>query len=159
MSTDKIFNDPEALVPHLDECRSRGLTIVFGNGCFELLHIGHVRYLQEARSLGDVLVVAVNSDESLKANKPDRDPVQTADDRMELLAALECTSYVVPLRERTPVRLIELFRPHIHTKGSDYTLDTIPEREVVERHGGRVAIVGGPKIRNTSDMLAELRKR
>ncbi len=159
MSLGKVFLEPETLLPHIEECRRRGLTIVFANGCFELLHVGHVRYLTEAKAEGDILIVAVNSDESMKRIKPDRNPVNPDVERMEILAALECTDYVVPLREDTPARLLQLFRPDVHTKGTDYTLDTIPERPIVEAYGGRVVLVGGPKVRNTRDMLSALRKR
>jgi len=155
----RVYLEPEALLPVVEAARARGEAIVFANGCFELLHVGHIRYLAAARELGDVLIVAVNSDESLRAIKPDRDPVNPDLERMEILAALHCVDFVVPLREHTPHRLIELFRPEIHTKGTDYTLDQIPERPLVESYGGRVELVGGPKVRNTRDMLAELRGR
>ena len=151
--------EPEHLLPHIVECRERGLTTVFANGCFELLHVGHVRYLQAARELGDVLIVAVNTDQSISVIKPDRNPVNPDVERMELLAAMECVDYVVPLREETPERLLRLFEPQIHTKGTDYTLEEIPERPVVESYGGRVELVGGPNVRNTRDMLRELKSR
>lgn len=159
MTNPKIFFEPDDLVLPIQEHRRRGAVIVFANGCFELLHVGHVRYLQEAKAQGDILVVAVNTDESMRLIKPDRKPVNPDVERMELLAALAATDYIVPLRERTPERLLRLYRPDIHTKGTDYTLADIPERGVVEEYGGRVMLVGGPKVRNTRDMLAELRKR
>ncbi len=158
MSLSKIFLDPENLCPHVEECRKRGLTIVFANGCFELIHVGHVRYLREAKSLGDILIVAVNSDHSMSIIKPDRQPVNPDTERMEIVASMEAVDYVLPLREETPVSLIRLFKPNIHTKGTDYTLDTVPERSAVESYGGRVELVGGPKVRNTGDMLRQLRK-
>ena len=96
MSTNKIFIDPDTLAPHVEELKSRGLTVVFANGCFELLHVGHVRYLQAARALGDVLIVAVNSDSSMALIKPDRKPVIPDVERYELLAAFEMVDYVVP---------------------------------------------------------------
>lgn len=157
MSRSKIFFDPEVLASEIEKLRCRGSTIVFANGCFELLHVGHVRYLYGAKELGDALIVAVNTDESMKAIKPDRSPVNPDYERFEIIASLECVDYVVPLRETTPCALIELFRPHIHTKGTDYTLDRIPERVVVERYGGRVELVGGPKDHSTSEILETLR--
>ncbi|MEE8141916.1 MAG: adenylyltransferase/cytidyltransferase family protein [Planctomycetota bacterium] len=157
MSLSKIFTDSDSLCPHIEECKRRGLKIVFANGCFELLHVGHIRYLREAKSLGDILIVAVNTDESMSVVKPDRSPVNPDSERFEIIAALEAVDYVVPLREQTPITLIELFKPDIHTKGTDYTLDDIPERSAVESYGGRVQLVGGPKVRNTRDMLDELR--
>ena len=157
MSTRKIYEDPSRLVPRIDEAKGRGLTVVFANGCFELLHVGHIRYLRAARELGDILVVAVNTDESMRLIKPDRRPANSDRERMEILAALECVDYVVPLSDRTPAGLLGRLRPQIHTKGTDYTLDRIPERVVVESYGGRVELVGGPKERSTTDMLRAIR--
>ena len=159
MSTNKIFLEPDTLLPHIEELKARGSTVVFANGCFELLHVGHVRYLQAAKALGDVLIVAVNSDESMAGIKPDRKPVIPDVERYELLAAFEMVDYVVPLTESTPVSLLEKFKPHVHTKGTDYTLDQIPERPVVEAYGGRVELVGDPKDHSTTDMLRILRGR
>ena len=158
MSVNKIHLDPKSLSPHVESLRARGKTVVFANGCFELLHVGHVRYLEAAKALGDVLIVAVNTDESMRRIKPDRQPVNPDHERFELLAALEAVDFVVPLREDTPQSLLELFRPQIHTKGTDYTPDRIPERAVVERYGGRVQIVGDPKEHSTTAMLEALVK-
>ena len=157
MSLRKIFEDPEKLAPVLEARRRSGAVLVFGNGCFELLHVGHVRFLYGAKALGDVLVVAVNTDESMRAIKPDRRPVNNDYERMELMAAFEPVDFVVPLRETNPERLIMLFRPDIHTKGTDYTLDRIPERTIVESYGGRVELVGDLKRHSTTDMLRALR--
>jgi D-beta-D-heptose 7-phosphate kinase/D-beta-D-heptose 1-phosphate adenosyltransferase len=156
MSARKIY-DPVRLLSRLDEARLQGRTIVFANGCFELLHVGHVRYLQAARELGDLLVVAVNTDASLAMVKPGRRPVNSDAERMEILAALDAVDYVIPLADRTPAGLLALLRPHVHTKGTDYTLERIPERVVVESYGGRVELVGGPKERSTTDMLRTIR--
>ncbi len=156
---EKVFDPPEALLPHIEAARAAGRTIVFANGCFELLHVGHVRYLEAARALGDVLIVAVNTDESIARIKPDRKPVNPDIERMELLAAMQAVDYVVPLSDDTPERLLMLFKPDIHTKGTDYTLEEIPERSLVESYGGRVMLVGGPKVRATREMLRELRSR
>lgn len=152
----KIFLDPLRLGPIVERARSRGRTIVFANGCFELLHVGHVRYLAAAKALGDLLVVAVNTDASIARIKPGRCHVVPEWERFEVIAALEPVDFVIPLADRTPASLIELIRPHIQAKGTDYTLDRIPEREVVERHGGRVELVGGPKCRSTSEMIRSL---
>lgn len=156
MFTRKIYLDPEVLAPEIERLRQAGKAIVFANGCFELLHVGHVRYLYAAKELGDVLIVAVNTDDSMRRIKPDRRPVNPDVERMQLIAAFEPVDYVVPLRDTTPVALIKLFRPDIHTKGTDYTLDRIPERVVVESYGGRVELVGGPKDHSTSEMLRAL---
>ncbi|HVR76710.1 MAG TPA: adenylyltransferase/cytidyltransferase family protein [Planctomycetota bacterium] len=141
----KIILDPEDLAARVAELRGRGLTIVTANGCFDLLHVGHIRYLFGAKAKGDVLIVAVNTDESMKMIKPEKRIVTPDDERFELIAAIEAVDYVVPLRERTPESLLRLLRPHVHTKGTDYTLEMIPERFIVEEHGGRVEIVGDPK--------------
>jgi D-beta-D-heptose 7-phosphate kinase/D-beta-D-heptose 1-phosphate adenosyltransferase len=153
----KIFMDPYQLLPIVQEKRKKGSKIVFGNGCFELLHVGHIRYLFAAKALGDVLIVAVNSDESMKKIKPNRKPINPDWERFEIIAAIEAVDYVIPIVEETPVSLIQLFRPDIHTKGTDYTLDKIPERSVVESYGGRVELVGDPKNHSTTHMLRELR--
>jgi D-beta-D-heptose 7-phosphate kinase/D-beta-D-heptose 1-phosphate adenosyltransferase len=157
MSLEKVFEEPEALLPVLSRHRDRGESIVFGNGCFELLHVGHVRYLYAAKALGDVLVLAVNTDESMRMIKPERQPVNPDYERMELLAAFEPVDYVVPLHDSNPERLLSLLRPDWHTKGTDYTLEQIPERRVVEAYGGRVALVGDIKTHSTTSMLRSLR--
>lgn len=158
MSTEKIYLEPEQLLTEVQRLRADGLEFAFANGCFELLHVGHIRYLQAAREEADRLIVAVNTDASLKVNKPDRNPINKDHDRWEILAAFECIDYIVPLREETPISLIELLQPEVHCKGSDYTVDQLPERGTVEGYGGRVAIVGGPKVQSTRHMLREMRE-
>jgi len=158
MSIEKISLDPQDLSPTIENLRNKGKTIVFANGCFELLHVGHIRYLSAAKALGDVLIVAVNTDESMGRIKPDRKPVNPDIERFELIAALAVVDFVVPLSEDTPNSLLELFRPQIHTKGTDYTLEQIPERKIVEAYGGRVELVGDPKDHSTTAMLEELAK-
>jgi len=157
MTTPKIYEDPARLVPEIDEAQRQGRTVVFANGCFELLHVGHIRYLRAARALGDLLIVAVNTDDSLRLIKPDRRPVNSDLERMEIIAALESVDYVIPLADRTPAGLPAMLRPQIHTKGTDYTLERIPERVVVESYGGRVELVGGPKERSTTHMLRSIK--
>ena len=158
MSANKIFLDPKDLKPHIDELRRRGSTVATANGCFELIHVGHIRYLQAAKALADVLIVAVNTDESIARIKPDRRPVNPDHERFEILAALEPVDYVIPLSATTPNSLIEAFRPEVHTKGTDYKLEDIPERPVVESYGGRVELVGDPKDHSTTEMLRMLRE-
>lgn len=159
MSVNKIFLDPQTLLPHIEELKTRGLTIVFANGCFELLHAGHVRYLHSAKALGDVLIVAVNTDRSIQMIKRNHRPVNPDHERFEIIAALEAVDYVVPLREETPESLLRMFTPHFHTKGTDYTLDQIPERKVVEAYGGTVALVGGPKDHSTTEIVHTIRNQ
>ncbi len=158
MSIGNIYLDPKELSPHINSLRESGKTIVFANGCFELLHVGHIRYLSAAKSLGDCLIVAVNTDESMSRIKSDRQPVNPDVERFEIIAALAVVDFVVPLSNDTPNSLLELFRPHIHTKGTDYTLGQIPERAIVEAFGGRVELVGDTKDHSTTAMLEELAK-
>ena len=148
----------EALVARVAAERQAGRTIAFANGVFDLLHVGHVRYLEGARREADVLVVAVNDDACVRALKgPDR-PVLPAADRAELVAALRCVDAVVIFPEPTVTPLLELLRPDVHCKGTDYTVDTVPERETVHAYGGRTAIVGDPKDHSTRDTLRVIRE-
>ena len=155
----KIILDPAALLPRLNDLRSAGKIIVFGNGCFDILHVGHVRYLEAAKALGDVLVIAVNTDESVRLGRPDRLPINPDHERMEVIAALEAVDFVVPLRDRLPNSLLELLKPHIQAKGTDYSLDTMPERVVVESYGGRIAFVGDEKRHSSSTLRVALQDR
>ena len=157
MGGKKLYHDPRTLRPLIDDLKARGSRIVFANGCFELLHVGHIEYLYGAKELGDVLIVGVNTDASMRLIKPDRRPANPDVDRMRIIAAMDPVDFVVPLADRTPVALIELFQPHVHTKGTDYHIDRMPEREVVERYGGQVVLVGGPKSRSTTEILRMIR--
>jgi len=136
--------------------RKRGKKIVFANGCFDLLHIGHVRYLGEAKALGDVLIVGINGDRSVKRLKGKGRPLMPEASRAELVAGFDCTDYVIVFHEPNVERLLRALRPDIHVKGGDYTPDTVPERAVVKSYGGRVAITGGPKVRSTRDMIRQV---
>jgi rfaE bifunctional protein nucleotidyltransferase chain/domain len=155
----KIFADPEALVPILQAHRDKGETIVFGNGCFDLLHVGHVRYLDAARALGDVLVIAVNTEASIRTNVNRETSINPCEKRMEVIAALDAVSYVVPLEAAVPIPLIELYRPHIQAKGTDYTLEQMPERFAVEAGGGHIEFVGDEKTHSSSALREILRQR
>lgn len=136
--------------------RASGKTIALANGCFDLLHVGHVRYLQGAAREADRLIVAVNDDPSVTSLKgPDR-PVLPAADRAELVAALRGVHYVVIFGEPTVARLLDRLRPDVHCKGTDYTIDSVPERDIVRAYGGRTAIVGDPKNHATRDLLARI---
>jgi rfaE bifunctional protein nucleotidyltransferase chain/domain len=136
--------------------RAAGHTIAFANGCFDLLHVGHVRYLQGAAAEGDRLVVAVNDDRSVRALKGPNRPILLEADRAELVAALRDVDYVVLFADSTVARLLRLVRPDVHCKGTDYTVDTVPERAVVQEYGGRTAIVGDPKSHATRDLIARI---
>jgi D-glycero-beta-D-manno-heptose 1-phosphate adenylyltransferase len=145
------------LVEAVARDRAAGRTVALANGCFDLLHVGHVRYLQSAAAEGDRLVVAVNDDRSVNALKGPGRPVQPAADRAELVAALRGVDYVVVFGDLTVERLLLLLKPDVHCKGTDYTVDSVPERAVVLGYGGRTAIVGDPKQHNTRELLARIR--
>lgn len=146
----------DLLVRRVQEASTAGRTIAFANGCFDLLHVGHVRYLEAAAQEADLLVVAVNDDSSVRSLKGEGRPVLAAEHRAELVAALRCVDLVTVFPEPTVGPLLELLRPDVHCKGTDYTLDTVPERDVVRAYGGRVAIVGDAKNHSTRDLLARI---
>ncbi len=137
--------------------RAAGRSIAFANGAFDLLHVGHVRYLEGAKREADRLVVAINSDESIRGLKGPSRPILAEADRAELVAALRAVDYVVIFSESTVASLLELLKPDVHCKGTDYTVDTVPERETVRAYGGRIAIVGDPKDHSTTDLLSRLK--
>jgi D-glycero-beta-D-manno-heptose 1-phosphate adenylyltransferase len=148
----------EELITAVGADRASGRTIAFANGCFDLLHVGHVRYLQAAAREADRLVVAINDDRSVAALKGPNRPLLSADDRAELVAALRGVDYVVIFPEPTVTPLLLALKPDVHCKGTDYTADTVPERETVRGYGGRVAILGDPKDHSTRDLLARIRR-
>lgn len=139
--------------------RAAGRTIAFANGCFDLLHVGHIRYLQASAAEADRLIVAVNDDASVSALKGPGQPILPAGDRAELVGALRGVDYVVIFGDPNVERLLRTFRPDVHCKGTDYTVETVPERAVVLAYGGRTAIVGDPKQHNTRELLARIRAR
>jgi rfaE bifunctional protein nucleotidyltransferase chain/domain len=136
--------------------RAAGRTLAFANGCFDLLHVGHVRYLQASAAEADRLIVAVNDDRSVASLKGPGRPILSAPDRAELVAALRGVDYVVVFAEATVERLLLLLKPDVHCKGTDYTVETVPERTVVQSYGGRTAIVGDAKQHSTRDLLSRL---
>jgi rfaE bifunctional protein nucleotidyltransferase chain/domain len=140
----------------IEDDRRAGRTVAFANGCFDVLHVGHARYLEGARREADRLLVAVNDDESVRVLKGSGRPVMPAHERAELVAAFGVVDYVVVFPDRTVERLLRWIRPDVHCKGTDYTPDTVPERDVVREYGGRVAIVGDPKDHSTRDVIARI---
>ena len=138
--------------------RAAGQKLVFTNGVFDILHVGHVRYLQGARTEGDALIVGVNSDESVRRSKGAGRPLQPLAERMELVAALEGVDLVTPFDEPTCDLLLELIHPDVHAKGPDYTPESLPERATLEKLGIRLAIVGDPKDHSSSELIEKLRK-
>jgi len=141
----------------VDKLKRQGKKIVFTNGCFDLLHIGHVRYLQEAKNLGDVLIVAVNSDDSVKKIKGEGRPIIPAEERSEVIAALECVDYVVIFHETLPNRVIETLKPDVHVKGGDYSVDELPEAKIVKSYGGKVIILRKVEGRSTSEIIRRIK--
>jgi rfaE bifunctional protein nucleotidyltransferase chain/domain len=139
--------------------RAAGRTIALANGVFDLLHVGHIRYLAGARAEADRLIVAVNDDEGVRALKGDGRPVMTAVDRAELIAALRVVDYVVIFSGATVADLLTRLKPDVHCKGTDYTVESVPERPIVQAYGGRTAIVGDPKDHSTRDVLARMKPR
>ena len=146
----------EELIDRINAERANGSRVVLANGCFDVLHVGHVRYLAGARELGDVLVVGVNSDQQVARLKGAGRPILPEMERAEIVAALESVTYVTVFDEPTVEELLLALKPHVHAKGTDYTEDSVPERDVVRSYGGRVAIVGDPKDHSTSAILARL---
>ena len=143
----------ELLEPVVAALKASGKTVVFANGCFDLLHVGHIRYLQGARQLGDVLVVGLNSDQSVRRLKGPQRPLMPENERAEILAALACVDYVVLFQEPNVEAVLRVLKPDIQCKGTDYTEETVPERELVRSYGGRVAIAGDPKDHSTRDLI------
>jgi D-glycero-beta-D-manno-heptose 1-phosphate adenylyltransferase len=139
--------------------RAEGKRIVFANGCFDLLHVGHIRYLEAARALGDVLFVGINGDAAVARLKGAGRPLMPATERAELLGALRAVDHVVVFDDDTADKVIAAIRPAIHAKGTDYTPDTVPERDTVRAHGGRVVIVGDPKAHATRDAIDTIVER
>jgi rfaE bifunctional protein nucleotidyltransferase chain/domain len=153
----EIVTDLDALARRLDALRAAGRTIVLANGCFDLLHVGHVRYLEAAKREGDVLVVAINSDESVRRNKGAGRPLVPETERAEVLAALRCVDFVTVFGETTADELIRALRPNVHAKGTEWRADNVPELATVLAVGGRVAICGDVKTHSSSEMAAKAR--
>ena len=146
----------EELVRCAAEERAAGRTVAFANGCFDLLHVGHIRYLESAAAEADVLVVAINDDDSVRTLKGEGRPILSASDRAELVAALRCVDYVVIFPEPNVGPLLTALRPDVHCKGTDYTVGSVPERDIVAGYGGRTAIVGDPKDHSTRELLSRM---
>ncbi|HVF47712.1 MAG TPA: adenylyltransferase/cytidyltransferase family protein [Pyrinomonadaceae bacterium] len=145
------------LVSEIDIARSAGSVIVLANGCFDLLHVGHIRYLAGAKALGDVLVVGLNSDNQTRILKGDGRPYTPEGERAEIVAALRCVDLVTIFEEPTVEELIRAIRPDFHAKGTDYTTENVPERDIVRAYGGTVAIVGDPKDHSSTEIIAKTR--
>jgi rfaE bifunctional protein nucleotidyltransferase chain/domain len=139
--------------------RTAGKRVVVANGAFDMLHVGHARYLAAARAAGDVLFVAVNSDASVRASKGPLRPVVPEGERVELLSHLDCVDWIVLFDEPTVAEVLRALKPHVHAKGTDYTVESVPERAVVAEWGGETVICGDPKEHATTDLVAEILTR
>ena len=154
----KFIKDHEALAEKVTELKAQGRRVVFANGCFDVLHVGHIRYLRGAKEEGDILVVAVNSDYSITSlDKPKR-PVIPEMERVEIVEALEMVDYVTLFDEPTADSLLFKLKPHVQAKGTDYSEENVPERETVLSYGGEIAIVGDPKDHSSSAIIEKLSK-
>lgn len=141
------------LIREVERARSDGAKIILANGCFDLLHVGHIRYLTGAKALGGILVVAINSDRQAAALKGEGRPFMPDNERAEIIAALRCVDLVTIFDEPTVEELIRAIKPDVHAKGTDYTTETVPERDVVRECGGTVAIVGDPKDHSSTELI------
>ena len=149
-----------AKLPNLiEKLKEDNKKIVFANGCFDVLHVGHIRYLEEAKSLGDILIVGINNDESELQLKGQGRPIMQEEDRLEIVSALECVNYVVLFSELTVENLLRIIKPAIHAKGTDYTVETVPERDIVLSYGGRIAITGDKKDHSTTDIIKKIQQQ
>lgn len=149
----KFIKDHDELARIIHRLKSHGKQIVLTNGCFDLLHVGHIRYLTAAKQEGDILIVAVNDDKSMKKLKKAGRPIMPEKERVEILEALACIDYITVFSEERVDRLLRLLKPHVHAKGTDYTLENVPERETVLAYGGKIAIVGDAKSHSTTDLI------
>ena len=154
---DKFIADHGALSETVNDLKGQGKRIVFANGCFDVLHVGHIRYLYGAKKEGDVLIVAVNSDKSIDTLGKQERPIMPDMERVEILEALEMVDYVTLFDEPTVDPLLRRLQPHVHAKGTDYTVETVPERDTVLSYGGEIAIVGDPKDHSSSFMIQKIR--
>ncbi len=146
-------NELESLI---QELRKENKKIVFTNGCFDIIHLGHVRYLKESAKFGDILIVGLNSDSSVKKLKGDKRPINLENDRAELLSELRAVDYVVIFEQNSPLELLDKIKPDIYTKGADYTLETLPESEVVIKNGGKVEFIDLVKGKSTTNIIKKI---
>ena len=153
----KFVKDHDRLAEEIERLKAQGKRIVLANGCFDILHVGHVRYLYGAKECGDVLVLAVNTDESIASLDKRRAPVTPENERVELLTTLEMVDFVTLFGESTVDSLILKLKPHVQAKGTDYTAENVPERETVLSYGGEVAIVGDPKDHSSTAIIEKLK--
>jgi rfaE bifunctional protein nucleotidyltransferase chain/domain len=152
------FMPRERLAAVLRRLKAQGKIVVFANGCFDLLHVGHLRYLKGSKALGDVLVVALNTDAGIRKIKGPSRPLMPLAERLELVAALQCVDYVTSFGEAKAEKTLKILRPDIQAKGTDYTLESVPEAALMRSLGGKVAIAGDAKDHSTTDLVAKIKK-
>jgi rfaE bifunctional protein nucleotidyltransferase chain/domain len=155
----RVILDHNELAQKIDELKKQGKKIIFANGCFDLLHVGHVRYLRGAKALGDVLVLAINSDASVCRLKGPERPLLPLEDRLGILGAFEMIDYVTAFDDDTVSPLLLKLKPSVQVKGTDYTTDTIPEKDTVASFGGQVAVVGDPKDHASKNLIQEILRK
>ena len=155
----KIVTNLDDLIKITNKLKEEGNKIVFGNGCFDIIHVGHIRYLKEAKSLGNYLIIAINSDLSTKKLKGNDHLIIPEEERMEIVAAIEYVDFVTIFSEPTVETLLSRLKPHIHAKGTDYSKETVPEKEVTKAYGGEIAIVGDKKDHSSTEIKSILRKQ
>ncbi|MGH9946475.1 MAG: adenylyltransferase/cytidyltransferase family protein [Pyrinomonadaceae bacterium] len=153
---ENVVVERENLVSLVEDARAKQKQIVLANGCFDVIHVGHIRYLEGAAELGDLLIVGVNSDEQVRKIKGNGRPFHTEKERAEIVASLRCVDVVTIFDEPTVEQLIAIIKPDFHAKGTDYTVDNVPEREFVLAYGGQVAIVGDPKDHSSTDLISAI---
>jgi D-glycero-beta-D-manno-heptose 1-phosphate adenylyltransferase len=160
------MTDPRSKIKNIDELKTvvrrlhkAGKTVVLANGCFDLIHVGHIRYLQSAREMGDALVVGINGDAGVEALKGKGRPLQSGPDRADMIASMECVDYVLLFDTPTVDGILNELQPDIHAKGTDYSEESVPERNTVRSYGGKVAIAGDPKDHSTRDLIQTIVSR
>lgn len=155
---DKVF-ELGKLKEIVESEKAHGKRVIFANGVFDILHVGHIRYLKGAKALGDILVVAVNSDSSVKSYKGDDRPHTPEQERLEILSSLDMIDYIVLFSDPDVENLLLELKPHVQAKGTDYTEETVPEKDIVASYGGKVAIVGDPKDHSSTEMIDKVRSK
>lgn len=158
INMEKKFYPLDLLKTIIEEEKRNNKTIALANGGFDLLHIGHIRYLREAKKTADILVVALNSDKSLKLLKGNKRAIIDEKGRVTIISSFECVDYVTIFDEKSVDKVLLTLKPDFHCKGSDYSVDTVPEKETVYSYGGKIAIVGGNKVRSTSEIISQIKK-
>ncbi len=155
----QVILDHKELADKVSALKAQGKKIVFTNGCFDLLHVGHVRYLRGAKALGDIMVLALNTDDSIKRLKGPERPLLPLEYRMGILSAFEMVDLITAFEDDTVTPLLLMLKPDIHAKGTDYSPETVPEKDTVASYGGKVAVVGDPKDHASRNLIQEILKK